>query len=457
MSELIEDLSAIVGPKFAWSGSEAPKDDTHDEALTGSPIDPIAVVRPCSTAQVSRLLALANDRRIPLIARGSGTGVSGGCRPVEGGIVVAFDRMNRILEIDLENNVAVIEPGVTLAQLDEALKPTGLIYPVYPGEMTASLGGNVATNAGGMRAIRYGVTRHHVLGLQAVLAGGEVIRTGGRFVKCSSGYDLTQLIIGSEGTLAFVTEVTVKLTTRLAHSITVLAPFESLDSTAAAVHAVLSSGVEPTILEYIDAGAMLGITSAADINLGLPAEVVSKSFAYLVVVLENAHADRLDEDVEVLARQLTHASALDVYILPPTAGTELIAAREKAFYVAKAAGANDIIDSVIPRAAIPGFMRDVVALATTNNSLVSACGHVGDGNVHFSLFQSDPELRRDLIRGIFELALDVGGAISGEHGIGTEKHKYFLEFEDPTKLDLMRRIKSAFDPRGILGPGRLAG
>ena len=180
-----------------------------------------------------------------MVARGSGTGLSGGCLPRPDGIVVAFDRMNRILEIDTANHVAVVQPGVTLAQLDEALAPHGLVYPVSPGENSASLGGNVGTNAGGMRAMRYGVTRHQVLGLEVVLAGGEVMRTGGRFVKSSTGYDLTQLLIGSEGTLALVTEATLKLHPRPAHAATVLAPFASLAEVGAAVPPIVGSGSAP--------------------------------------------------------------------------------------------------------------------------------------------------------------------------------------------------------------------
>ena len=189
---------------------------------------------------------------MPVTARGSGTGLSGACIPRADGVLVSFERMAQILEIDTENHVAVVQPGVTLHQLDEALKPHGLVYPVFPGESSASLGGNVATNAGGMRAVKYGVTRHQVLGLNAVLGTGEVIRTGGKFVKATSGYDLTQLIIGSEGTLALVTEAILRLHPRLTHGATVLAPFPTLDDVTAAVPPIVGRGVEPTILEYID-------------------------------------------------------------------------------------------------------------------------------------------------------------------------------------------------------------
>jgi len=455
MGDIVEELRAVVGDEHVLTGERMHPDDTHDEALTAGPVVPLAVVRPGDTGEVARILALADAERVAVVARGSGTGLSGGCRPVADGILVAFDRMDRIIEIDVENHVAVVQPGVTLEQLDTALMPLGLVYPVFPGESSASLGGNVATNAGGMRAIRYGVTRHHVLGLEAVLAGGEVIRTGGKFVKSSTGYDLTQLLVGSEGTLAFVTEATLKLEPRLPHTATVLAPFATLEAVAGAVAPIVASGVAPLILEYLDMLTMASVTSSAGIDLGIPGEIGAAALAYLVVVVESTHRERLDGDVEALGTLLGELGALDVYVLPPGAGAALVAAREKAFFVAKAAGADDIIDAVVPRASVPGYLATVAALAGRHGALIAGCGHVGDGNVHLSVFQPDEAERAALLHDVFAAALAAGGAISGEHGIGTEKQRYFLELEDPGTVALMRRIKAAFDPHGILGPARL--
>jgi glycolate oxidase len=451
----LSELERIVGPEHVRRSDRIPEEDTHDESLTVSPVTPLAVVRPENTEEVSRILALAQAEHVPVVARGGGTGLSGGALPVPEGIVVAFDRMDRILEVDDQNHVAVAQPGVTLAALDEVLRPRALLYPVNPGEMSASLGGTVNTNAGGMRAIRYGVTRHHVLGLELVLAGGHVLRTGGRYVKSSSGYDLTQLVVGSEGTLALVTEVTVRLVPRLPHTVTLLAPFSSLEEIARAVPPVVRSGVAPLVLEYLDALTMAAIADAAGLDLGVPDDVREASSAYLVVVLESGDVRRLDEDTEVAATLLGELGALDVYVLPPSAGLALITARERAFYVAKAAGADDIVDTVVPRAAIPHFLAEVARLSAVHASLISGCGHVGDGNVHLSVFQPDPAKRDALLHAIFEAAAQHGGAVSGEHGIGTEKQAYFLALEQPEKLALMRRIKAAFDPDGILGPGRL--
>src|SRR4051794_20373312 len=452
MSDIVETLVEIVGVSAVSAGDAIQDDYTHDEALTAIPQRPLVVVRPATTADVARIVHLATEAGLPITARGSGTGLSGACIPAESGIVLSFERMNEILEIDLENHVAVVQPGVTLEQLDQATRAHGLVYPVFPGESSASLGGNVATNAGGMRAVKYGVTRHQVLGIEAVLGTGEVIRAGGKFVKATTGYDLTQLVVGSEGTLALVTEATLKLYPRPAHAATVLAPFASLGDVTAAVPRIVASGIGPLLVEYIDFITMDAIARNYGVELGVNPAVKENALAYLVIVLEDRRDDRLEENTEELAHLLDGLGALDVYVLPSAAGTQLIEAREKAFWMAKAAGADDIIDMVVPRASIPEYMAAVGDLAKAKGSLVVGCGHAGDGNVHLSVFHKDPTERHDLIRDIFAAGMALGGAISGEHGIGTEKKSYVAELEDPVKLDLMRRIKVAFDTHGILNP-----
>jgi glycolate oxidase len=455
MADLEALLTGVVTPAHVLTGRAISQDYAHDEALTATPELPAFVVRPANTVEVAGVLRIAHEHRITVTPRGSGTGLSGAAVPRAGGIVVSFERMDRVLDIDTDNYVAVVQPGVTLEQLDAELAAKGLVYPVFPGEYSASLGGNVATNAGGMRAVKYGVTRHQVLGLEAVLAGGEVIRTGGRFVKASTGYDLTQLIIGSEGTLALVTEAILRIYPRPEHQATVLAPFPALADVTRAVPAIVGSGVGPLILEYIDMLTMAAITAHVGLDLGVPADVKERALAYLVVMMENAHAPRLDEDVEALGELLFDLGAMDVYVLPAQAAAQLIDAREKAFWVAKANNADDIVDVVVPRSAIPEFMAKVAELGQTHQSLIAGCGHAGDGNVHLSVFQPDPEQRDKVMRELFEAGLGLGGAISGEHGVGREKKKYFLELEDPVKVDLMRRIKAAFDPHGILNPGTI--
>ena len=457
MSKLLDQLRKVVGETNVVAGDSIHDDYTHDETLGADPVVPLALVLPGSTGEVSEVLTFAGEHGVPVVARGSGTGLSGAATPRSDGILLAFDRMKKIREIDTENQVAVVEPGVTLEQLNGELAKVGLIYPVSPGELSGSLGGNVATNAGGMRAVRYGVTRHHVLGLEVVLADGTVLRTGGKFVKVSSGYDLTQLLIGSEGTLAITTEVIVKLTPRFTESATVLAPFTTLADVARAVPHIVSSGIDPSILEYVDVTVMNGITRAAGLDLGVPDDVQARTLAYLVVVLEGMDAERVEQDIERLGALLEELHALDVYVLPETSGPQLIAARERAFFVGKAAGCNDLIDAVLPRASIPDYLAQVAALADEHAAFVTGCGHIGDGNVHITVFQPDDERRHAFMEKAFELAVASGGAISGEHGIGTAKLPYFLEMQDPTSLRLMRAIKHAFDPAGILGPDRALG
>lgn len=447
------EFAAIVGESHLLTGERIGPDYHHDEALVGEPVAPRFVARPQNAEQVAALLAAATRARIPVTARGSGTGLSGAARPCPDGLLISFGKMNQVLEVDDDNQVAVVQPGVTLADLDAATAAAGLMYTVFPGELSASVGGNVATNAGGMRAIKYGVTRHNVLGLQAALPTGELIRTGGKITKLSTGYDLTQLIIGSEGTLALATEVTVRLYPRLASSATLLAPFADLPAVLGAIPAVVRSGVDPNILEYIDKLTLAALTYSQNLSLGIPDAIRDTAEAYLVIGVEDRDHDRLDDGVALLGELLDSVGALDLYVLEGNSAHALIEAREKAFWTAKAAGADDVIDTVVPRAQMHEFITRSQQLAQAAGGGVIGCGHAGDGNVHLAVFCAADDARHHLLNDIFATAMELGGAISGEHGLGRIKVRHFMDLEDPIKIALMRRIKDAFDPAGILNPG----
>ncbi|MBS9533560.1 FAD-binding protein [Mycobacterium sp. M1] len=448
-----DDFVAIVGAGDLLTAEAIGPDYGHDEALVGAPVTPAYVARPQTAEQVAALLAAATEHRIPVTARGSGTGLSGGARPCPDGLLISFERMNAVLEVDADNQVAVVQPGVTLADLDTATAAAGLVYTVFPGELSASVGGNVGTNAGGMRAVKYGVTRHNVLGLQAALPTGELIRTGGKVTKLSTGYDLTQLIIGSEGTLALATEVTVRLYPRLAHSATLLVPFADLPAVLQAVPAVVRSGADPDILEYVDNLTLAAISYTQNLSLGIPDGIRDTAQAYLVIGVENRDRDRLDGDVAMLGELLDSLGALDLYVLEGNSAHALIEARERAFWTAKAAGAHDVIDVVVPRTRMHEFFTRAQELAQAAGAGVVGCGHAGDGNVHLAVFCADDDVRHRLLHDIFAGAMTLGGAISGEHGLGRVKTQHFTELEDPVKLAVLRRIKDAFDPARILNPG----
>ncbi|MFY2860314.1 FAD-binding oxidoreductase [Mycobacterium sp. THU-M104] len=450
-------FAQIVGAANLLTGDAIPDDYGHDEELTAVPQRPACVAKPATAQEVAELLKVATAQAIPVTARGSGTGLSGAAIPRADGLLISFERMNAVVEVDTVNQVAVVQPGVTLTDLDAETTRFGLRYMVHPGELSSSVGGNVGTNAGGMNAVKYGIARHNVVGLQAVLPTGEIIRTGGRIAKVSTGYDLTQLIVGSEGTLALATEVIVKLHPRLEHSATVLAPFGDFDQVMAAVPAIAASGLGPYILEYVDTMTMAALVHTQHLELGIPDQVRDACQAYLVVALESRTAARLEEDVERAGELLVELGAADAYVLEGASARKLIEAREKAFWTAKAMGADDIIDTVVPRGAMPKFLAGARELAGAAGGGAVGCGHAGDGNVHLAIFCKDPAARKQLMTDIFAFAMELGGAISGEHGLGRAKTPYFLELEDPVKVDLMRRIKASFDPAGILNPDVLFG
>jgi len=456
MNEVIGRLRAIVGEENVLAGDDIKEEYSCDEALTVEPCLPELVVKPGSPEEVAKILRLANEKRVPVTPRGGGTGLCGGCVAVSGGILLSLERMNRILEIDEENYVAVVEAGVVLADLYKAVEARGFCYPIYPGEESATIGGNVATNAGGMKAVKYGVTRHYVLGLEAVLPNGEIIQTGGKYVKVSTGYDLTQLLVGSEGTLAVVTKVILKLLSRPKARITLFAPFKDLNDGSRAVPVILKSGVIPVTIEFLE---KLGLNAMEDYTgrkVPIRERVRDEAEAFLIIVMEGKNSEEALRDAEFVSDICMKRGAIDVFI-PPTekAGRELLELREKALYAARDAGATDLVDIVVPRGEIPNFVEQMHEISAKYATIIAGAGHAGDGNIHLAILEQDADKLSTVLKEIYKVGKNLGGTISAEHGIGSEKRRFLLEMEDKVKIELMRRIKKAFDPNNILNPGKI--
>jgi len=456
MNEIVERLRAIIGRENVLVGDEIKEEYGRDEALTIKPCVPEVVVKPKSAEEISRILSLANKEKTPITPRGGGTGLSGGCVAVSGGILLSLERMNRILEIDEGSFVAVVEAGTTLAEFYKAVEARGLYYPIYLGEESATIGGSAATNAGGMSAVRYGVTRHFVLGLEAVLPTGEIIETGGKYVKVSTGYDLTQLIIGSEGTLAVITKVILKLLPHPKAKTTLFIPFKDLNDGIRAVPIILKSGVIPVTIEFLEKVGLNTMEDYTKRKIPIGEGIRDEAEAFLLIIVEGKTSEEAFKDAEFIGDICMKNGAIDTFI-PPTerAGRELLELREKAYYAAKDAGATDFLDNVVPRGEIPEFLKQIYQIAAKYGITIASAGHAGDGNVHLAIFEQDVDKFSKILWEIYRVGKTLGGAVSAEHGIGSEKRRFFLEMEDKAKVELMRRIKKAFDPNNILNPGKI--
>ncbi len=455
--ETIKEITSIVGTRSVFTNKDEIEEYSYDETPLIKPCAPHVVVKPSDTHSIAKLLDFANKKRIPVTPRGAGTGLSGGCVPIYGGILLSLERMNQILEIDRDNFVAVVEPGVTVSDFRNEVERQGLYYPLYPGEMTATLGGNVSTNAGGMNAVRYGVTRHHVLGLEAVLPNGEIIKSGGKFTKCSTGYDLTQLIAGSEGTLAVVTKIILKLSTRPARREVLFAPFVNLQSAINAVPEILRLEMVPIGIEFMERN----IIEIIEEYLGRQMPYHQYE-AFLMIIMEGESANDIYQYFAKVEEICKRHGAIEAMIPgSERAKRRLLDAREKFYHAIKRFAPMEIIDVVVPRSEIARFVRRVKEISKKHEVPVIAYGHAGDGNVHLHpvcVNMSKEEWGRrlpHLMRDIYYAGVSFGGAISGEHGIGFSKKAYAPIQIDDALLNIMKSIKRAFDPNNILNPGKI--
>ncbi len=452
----VERLCEICGEDAVLWQEDISPDYSHDE-LSLERFAPELVVLPQSVREVSEILAHCYERNIPVTPRGSGTGLCGGAVALHGGVVLVTTKMDRILEIDQENLVAVVEPGVLLMELQAQVEELDLFYAPDPGEKTATIGGNVSTNAGGMRAIKYGVTRDFVLGLEAVLPDGRIIETGGKVMKNSSGYSLTDLLIGSEGTLAVITKIILRLLPRPKRQLSLVVPFDGLSQAVSTVPKILSAGEIPAALEFFQREVLEA--AAEYLGRGFPH---SGAQAYLMLSFFGNGAPELEKTYERVAEVCLKNGAHDVLIAHTSDRQAALWENRGAFLEAlKAMGDLDEVDVVVAPSQIAAFIEFTEHLRVECGLPIVSFGHAGDGNLHIYILRG--ELDRDswlnstkeVMDRIYAKAQELKGLVSGEHGIGFAKRGYLQESLSPDVLELMRSIKSGFDPKGLLNPGKV--
>lgn len=448
-------LIDVVGEEHARRDEAALRQYGTDALQIGHPADLVLI--PGSAEEVSAIARLCNEHRIPLVVRGAGTGYTGGAVPVRGGVVVSMERFNALLTIDEDNLLAVVQPNVITRDLQEAVEARGLFYPPDPASLKqSSIGGNVAECAGGPRAVKYGTTKRYVLALQAVLPTGEIIRTGSKSVKNVVGYDLTQLLVGSEGTLAIITEVTLRLIPKPSLQSTLRATFEDVPGAVQAVSALLADRVVPATIELIDGLSLRAVEKYLGRTI-----VPSAAGAMLIIEVDGVPGGVIEE-ADRVSTACRGAGALDVQRATTAAERQQIwEARREMSYALRALAPRKINhDVVVPRGRVPQLFDLIERLRRTYRLVIPAFGHAGDGNIHVNLMvnpDDTDEMRRAKAaeRELFEGVVALEGSISGEHGIGFAKAAFLGLELSPEVIALMARIKTAFDPNGILNPGKL--
>lgn len=452
-------MRQIVGEAHLSTDETIRHNNGHDETEDLVYL-PEVVVFPETVTQVSQLMRLCNAEMIPVTVRGGGSGLAGGALPVEGGLVISTKRMDKILHLDEQNFQVTVEPGMITENLQNALKDKGLFYPVDPSSKGWSfIGGNVNTNAGGPRAVKYGVVKDHVLNLEVVLPNGDIIWTGANTLKNSTGYNLTQLMVGSEGTLGVVTKIVLKLQPYPTQQLLMLAPFRSPESACAAVAAIFQSGVTPSALEFMERNA---IEWAIRYVGETPVPLNDEDQAHLLIEVDGFHLESLYADCETISKVLEQFDCGEIFFADNDAQkTALWKLRRNAPQAVKNNSIYKEEDTVVPRAELPRLLRKVKETGEKYGFESVCYGHAGDGNLHVNILKgtlSDAVWHDELpkgIREIFEFVKSVGGTISGEHGIGLVQKPYLDIVFSPVEMELQRGIKRLFDPNGILNPGKV--
>ncbi|MGQ9695833.1 MAG: FAD-binding oxidoreductase [Thermodesulfobacteriota bacterium] len=451
-NSIIKELQDIVGKERCLTAPEDLLVYSHDVFAEKMPD---LVVLPINTEEVSRILKMANQEKIPVTPRGSATGLSGMCVPERGGIVMAMSKMNKILEISPEDRLAVVEPGVITTDLQVAVEDQGLFYPPDPASQTiCQIGGNVATNAGGPRCVKYGVTRDYLLGLEAVLPSGEVIKTGGRPIKNVTGYDITRLLCGSEGTLAVITKIIVKLIAKPEARRTLLVAFHSIEDASTTVSRIMAAGIVPRALELMDQHYIANCENLY--HLGLPTHA-----AAMLIIEVDGFLETVDRQARIVKEFCEKQGAFDIKLAQSEEEADRMWMARKLGSVALYRLSKTMVteDATVPISKIPEMVRRLKEIEKKYNITIYLLAHAGDGNMH-PLLTYDPGNKEEaervdnLIREIFEASISLGGTLTGEHGIGLAK-KAFIPLEiSPAEVQIWRNIKNSFDPNGILNPGK---
>lgn len=417
---------------------------------------PDAVVLPESTEEISAVMKIANELKIKIVPRGAATNLSGGTVPLEGGIVLGLNRMNKLIELDQENLTATFEPGLVTADFHAAVEKVGLFYPPDPGSMkTSTLGGNIAEGAGGLRGLKYGVTKDYVIALKVVLANGDVINTGGKLAKDVAGYDLTKLLVGSEGTLAIITEATVKLLPLPETKQTMLAMFKSLPDAARAVSRIIANRIIPVTLEFMDQATVKVVEDF--VKIGLPTDVEA-----VLLMEQDGSTDQVKKDIEVMANICREENAFEVNVASnEEEADKLRTARRTALSaLARLKPTTILEDATVPRSEIAKLVEHIIQTAKKYNLQICTFGHAGDGNLHPTCLtdmrnKEEIELVEKAFDEIYEKTIELGGTITGEHGVGAAKAGYLEWKLGKEGIEIMKGIKNAFDPHNLLNPGKI--
>lgn len=458
--QIVEQLIAILGAAYVLADKDAMKGYDHDETEDLS-FYPEVVVKPGTAEEISQILKLCNRERLPVTPRGGGTGLSGGALAIMGGVVLSTERLNKILDIDERNLQVTTEPGVITEVLQDAVKEKGLFYPPDPSSKgTCFIGGNIAENSGGPKAVKYGVVKDYVLNLEMVLPNGEIIWTGANVLKNSTGYNLTQLVVGSEGTLGIVTKIVLRLIPHPEYNLVMLVPFRSPEKACAAVSAIFRSGITPSALEFMERDAIdLAIDYLGDM---VTIQVEDETNAHLLVEVDGNNMDVLMQDCEKIMEVVEQYEAGEVLFADGEAQKkELWMLRRNVAHGVKSRSIYKEEDTVVPRAELPVLLKGVKEIGAEYGFKSYCYGHAGDGNLHVNIVKgnlSDEQWNERLpegIRKIFELVVSLGGTLSGEHGIGFIQRPYMNIAFNEVQMELMRGIKNVFDPNRILNPGKI--